>query len=439
MLTGASHLPSKWVEKLSTLSGWLDASSPSVFELVKAESISRWVVGQYPKRRYPAAMIGSTNGAATNLCAALGIPWLPQTLLTCVRHSADKDRPEQHLNWATPRLQGLLHNNPELRVYQMHDPNQDRLKVGRVAYFRLKRTQLGNAYKQFLKERLEPGATLFILDCQSTWLGTSVSDHHFFQVGGEGTLSSEAYIRPSEQIARFLHRRGSRHHHWNPPEPNGYWLESEWGFDPALAEDIEQFAAEHGFRVRRIVFDHAQALSDLVADLYRWWYRRRQISPQHLLVQSFIYLQPWRVLQQGLVPYWTVFNDQTSLQQLNTYLDGTHPYDDIDLSLFSNGLHSIGIASLEEWHSVLSRARRQGAFLGVDESTYPRDLASFTRYAIALARQGSQKKSGQNSRQNSGQLGLEPLSLLQLDDFLREQGVSAHSLQENRYAVSFKD
>ena len=34
-----------------------------------------------------------------------------------------------------------------------------------------------------------------------------------------------------------------------------------------------RFARERGYRVRRIVFDEPEALSPLVADLYRWWYR----------------------------------------------------------------------------------------------------------------------------------------------------------------------
>ena len=38
-----------------------------------------------PDGRYPAVMIGSSNGALTHLAAACGVPWLPQTVLVPVR------------------------------------------------------------------------------------------------------------------------------------------------------------------------------------------------------------------------------------------------------------------------------------------------------------------------------------------------------------------
>ncbi|WP_243146641.1 hypothetical protein [Scytonema sp. UIC 10036] len=143
----------------------------------------------------------------------------------------------------------------------MHDPNQDRLKVPAVTYFRTKRIRLGAEFKQFLKENLAPGATLFLLECQYTWLSSHAGERHIFQFGGKGDLCPEEYFQNSQQIADFLQRYRSDHQQWNPPAPNGRLPESEWGFEPALREDVEQFAREHGFRIRRIVFNHPQDLS----------------------------------------------------------------------------------------------------------------------------------------------------------------------------------
>lgn len=410
LLKAANHLPDRWIETFATWSGWADASSPRVVDEVQAETMSRWVVKQYPKRSYPAAMIGSSNGAAVHLCAALGIPYLPQTLLVCVRHSSDPDDPKQKLEWAKAKVQQLLKKNPDLWAYQMHDPNQDRLKVGRVAYFRLKRTHLGSRFKQFLKENVEPGGTLFLNECQYTWLSTHAGERHLFQVGGKGELPPEAYLQDSEQIADFLRRRGSEHRQWNTPAPDGRWPESEWGFEPALREDVEQFAREHGFRVRRIVFDHPQDLSPLVADLYRWWYQQRGLPSDRLFVQSFVHLQPWWTLRLGVVPFWTVFNDQMSADRLNNYLDTTKPYDEIYMTLFSNGLHALGIASIDEWRSILNRARQHGEFIGVDEQKYPVDAASYVRHYTDL-------------KKLDGRYPIpEPLTLDQLDNFLSQAG-----------------
>ena len=261
-----AHLPRDLSQTFSTIGGWANASSPDVVDDVRAETMSRWVTSQYPRQRYPAAMIGSSNGASVHLCAALGIPWLPQTLLVCMKHRTDPDEPKKALEWGKPLADRLLQNNPDLAVYQMHDPNQDRLKVPSVGYFRLKRTRLGETYKLFLKENLAPGATLLLLECQSTWLSTRVSDRHFFQLGGKGGLTPEEYFEKSPKIQDFLQRNGSTHQYWDAPDPDGWLPESEWGFEPALREDVEAFAREHGFRVRRLVLDYPQ---DMIPVLYK--------------------------------------------------------------------------------------------------------------------------------------------------------------------------
>src|SRR5439155_1277382 len=84
--------------------------------------------------------IGSSNGAATHLFAALRIPWLPQTVLTLVRRGGiDVDEPKRDLAWARAPARDLLAGNPDIDLHHMHDPNQDRLMLRHVAYFRIKR------------------------------------------------------------------------------------------------------------------------------------------------------------------------------------------------------------------------------------------------------------------------------------------------------------
>lgn len=96
-----------------------------------------------------------------------------------------------------------------------------------MGYFRLKRTQLGETYKLFLRENLAPGATLFLLECQNTWLSTRVSDRHFFQFGGKDGLTPEEYFEDSPKIRDFLQRNGSTRQFWEPPSPDGWLPESE--------------------------------------------------------------------------------------------------------------------------------------------------------------------------------------------------------------------
>jgi hypothetical protein len=98
LAAAVNALPRRLREAVYIWSGWAEAIPPAQAGGVRAEEIARWVVGEYPRRPYPAAMIGSSNGAAVHLCAALGIPWLPQTFLIPIRRSgAHPDEPKADL------------------------------------------------------------------------------------------------------------------------------------------------------------------------------------------------------------------------------------------------------------------------------------------------------------------------------------------------------
>jgi hypothetical protein len=81
-----------------------------------------------------------------------------------------------------------------------------------------------------------------------------------------------------------------------------------------------------------------------------------------------------------------VFNKEPSAEALKAYLDGRDSFDEIYMMLFSHGVESIGLTPIEEWRAILGRARKKGAFVGVDEHAYPGDFAVFVRYYYDLQR-----------------------------------------------------
>jgi hypothetical protein len=374
-------LPERGRELFYIYSSGSEAIAPEQLETLRAETISRWVVDQYSRRTHPAAMIGSSNGAAVHLAAALGIPWLPQTVLIPVRHPGlPPDEPKQDMEWGREPGSRLLAANPELALHHMHDANQDRLTIQRLSYFRVKRLQLGKTYEWFLQNALPPGATIFALECGLQWPTTRIGERHVFQHGALGGMTPEEYQRGGERVANYLRRYGSRKLRWDAPQPDGESPEAEWGFEPTLRDDLLRFARERGYRVRRIVFDEPEDFSPLVADFYRWWYRQRGLPGDRLLVESFILMEPYWALHTGSVPYWAVFNTEPSAAALERYLEVTEPFDDIRLMLFAHGADSVGVAPIERWRSLLARARTHGGFVGVDEKAFPRDLATLVRY-----------------------------------------------------------
>jgi len=378
-------LPDPAKKQVYIWSGRSEAIEPERLGAVRAESLAEWSVGRYPQKPYPAVMIGSSNGALFHLCAILGIPWLPQTFLILVQRSGiDPAQPKAELEWGKGPGARLLAANPDLVLHHMHDPNQDYLMIQRMSYFRVKFRRLVQTYRRFLVETMEPGATIFSVECKLGWPTVEVGERHIFQTGALGGIPPEEYQQGSARLAEFLERQGSDPEQWDPPAPDGERPEAEWGFEPALRQDIERVARDHGYRVVRIVFDHPEDPSPLVADFYRAWYRRRKLPANRLLMANFILMEPYWTVRTGSVPFWAVFNVERSAETLKRYLESNDAYDEIYLMLFSHGVNSVGVASIDRWRSLLKRAKHRGAFIGVDEESYPRDFATFARYHSSL-------------------------------------------------------
>ncbi len=378
----------RWLqEQVYIWSGWFEAISVDKLQTINAEQVAEWMVSLYPQPKYPAVAIGSANGAATHLWAAMGIPWLPQTFLVPVaRSGVHPDEPEQDLAWGREPARVVLQRNPDVQLHHMHDPVQDRLMIRRMTYFRFKRLTLGPAYEAFLDRRLEPGGTIFLMDCRLKWPVTECGERHVFQFGALGGATVDEFQHGSERVSDYLRRYRSHRRSWQPPPVDRMAPEAEWGFELALARDIEQVAARHQARLRRVVFDEPEHMSSLVADLYQWWNETRGIVDRRLIVDSFILMEPYWTIRTGSAPFWMVFNKEPSRLALQTYLDRTPAFDDIFMMLFSHGVDSVGLPSIAQWGEPLRRARREGAFLGVDERTFPRDFAVFIRYYFDLLR-----------------------------------------------------
>lgn len=400
-------LPRPLKEQVYIWSGRFEAIAAGKLHQAKTDPIAEWVTGLYPKRKYPAVVIGSANGALVHLWAALGIPWLPQTFLVPVaRHGPHPDEPGQDIEWAKEPAKTFLDANSDIQLHHLHDPNQDRLMIQRMTYFRLKRLALGAAYERFLEECLEPGGTIFVVDCRLKWPTTQLAERYVFQFGALGGATREEYHRGGERVEDYLRRYGSHRTRWEPPAADAERPEAEWGFEPRLDEDIERFATARGFFIRHVTLTEPEEASPLVADLYDWWNDKRGIIGKRLLVESFIVMEPYWTVRTGSVPFWMVFNMLPSASALERYLD-EKTFDEIFMMLFSHGVDSIGLASIERWQELLSRARNKGSFVGVDAKAYPRDFAVFVRYHYDLMEKIKARYPMPP-----------PLTLKQLDDFL---------------------
>jgi hypothetical protein len=381
----ASLLPAPAQETLYSLFSGAEGKDPGQVAGLDLDAIYGGVAGVYPRRRFPAVVIGSSGGALVHLCAAFGVPWLPQTLLLPVRQRGlSPDEPQRAADALAGTGRALLDRNPDVVLHHMHDPNQDRLTLRRMAYFRVKRRRLGPAYERFLADHLEPGGMIIVAECGKRWPVTHLGDRHLFQFGAVGGLPPDEYRDGSDRVRDYLRRYRTGKIGWTAPAADGDAPEAEWGFEPALRDDVVTFADRRGFQVRRLVFDEPEHLSAPVADLYRRWYRQRDLPGNRLFVDSFMLLDPWWTLRAGVVPYWSVFPVEPSLAALHRYLDHTEPFDHIRLALFCHGADTAGMATADQWRQLLGRARVSGAFAGVSPRRYPRDFRTFFAFQDTL-------------------------------------------------------
>ncbi|MGE5525271.1 MAG: hypothetical protein ACM3SS_16275, partial [Rhodospirillaceae bacterium] len=312
---------------------------------------------------------------------ALGIPWLPQTFLVPVaRHGPHPDEPADDLAWAREPSEIFLRANPDVQLHHLNDPSQDRLMIQRMTYFRFKKLTLGPAYESFLRACLEPGGTIFVVDCELEWPVTRLGDRHFFQFGALGGPTADEYHHGGSRVTDYLTRYRSHRRQWTPPPADGRQPEAEWGFERALGNDIERFARAQRYAIRTLAFEQPEEASPFIADAYHWWNVRRGVEGRRLLVESFIVMEPYWTVRTGSVPFWMVFNMQPSADALEAYLKQSDPFSHIYLMLFSHGVESIGLAPISRWQSLLAYATSRGAFTGVNVKSYPRDFAVFVRY-----------------------------------------------------------
>ncbi len=354
--------------------------------LIDVEEIDQWVTRQYGSGPFDTVVIGAASGAGVHLAAALGAPFLPQTTLVAVRDLATHpDDPGAAMEALAPTARLVARNNPGVAVYHMHDPAQDRAAMQAMAYMRFKRLRLSRAYREFLEQRLAPGATIVQFECERTWRVRTIGERAYFQFGCLGGVSEEEYHDSGERIAEFLSKEGSPRRSWEPPEADARRPDAEWGWEPALGEDIQALAERCGNRLRHLAFEEPQHLSPFVADFHRWWYSRLDVPSDRLLVECYIQWDPYWVLRLGVVPFWLRFNMEPSYEELRDYLEQAEPYDHIYLNLFSPGLASPGFVPVENWRELIEcKAREHAAVIGVDEDAYPVDTGSTVRFSPAF-------------------------------------------------------
>lgn len=359
----AGRLPWSMLHGIYSRIGASEGINPRRLGEVDLSTVAESFAARYPQRRYPAVLLGSSNGALTHLAAAMQVPWLPDTVLVPVAHVGDTDRADQAMDFGRSVAPALLDRNPDIVLHHMHDQLQDLLMAERMSYFRVKWCRLPEAYATFVEERLAPGGTVVVVRDHSNWPVTRVGPRHVFQVGGRGGTSPEEYLALP-----------------HTPAADDVVAESEWGLDPDFRDGVHAWCASRGYGCSEISYDGPQATAAAVATVMRNWYRSRGEPADRLVIPSFILGDPWQTICVAAVPFWTYFSVQPALQSLDAYLTEAEPYAEANVFLFEHGAESPGIATPEQFAAVLRRHGIAGHFQGLDRERFPHDIGTLGRY-----------------------------------------------------------
>jgi hypothetical protein len=363
----ASQLPWSVLRGTYTRIGASEAVDPSRLGDVDMAAVATVFADRYPKRRYPAVLIGSSNGALTHLAAAMQVPWLPDTVLVPVAHAGDGNRPDLALEFGRGVAPPLLERNADVVLHHMHDQLQDALMAEQMSYFRLKWHQLPKAYADFVEEQLAPGGIVVVINDTSTWPVSRIGPRHVFQDGGRGGTPPRGYLaRP------------------HAPLPDEEAPESEWGLDQRFRDDVRRWSGARGYGYAEISYRGPQVPAAAVATVLRRWYRDRDEPGNRLVVPSFILGDPWQTICAAAVPFWTHFAVRPALEALDEYLTSAEPYEDVHVFLFEHGVRSPGIATAEDFAAVVRRHGARPHLDGLDPRKFPHDIGTLSRYGRAF-------------------------------------------------------
>ncbi|MGF6478668.1 hypothetical protein [Paraburkholderia sp. JPY419] len=375
-----------------SIGGATEAIGERAARRLDIETIATWLADRYPRRQYPAAFVGSSNGALVHLAAAMGVPWLPQTFLCPVRApGSDPDDAAAGLRDGRHAREALLAADGRIAVHHMHDPNQDRLMLRTMRYYRIKQRALALGFREFLLRSLPAGATLYVDICTLQWPVTRIGERAFFQFGAAGGATREEYFGGGPRVREYLARYGSARTRWDPPSPDAPAPEAEWGFDMSLLDSLRALAQQADWRLVEFRFEEPESLSFFAFDTLREWYCDEGIEPRHLVVDSFVLLDPYTTMHLGALPFWLVFCTEPSARNLTRLLQREGRFEHIDLMLFSHGTEGVGVVPAREWQTIIASASPDARLCGVDAKRFPRDFATFVRFDEALARRGSER------------------------------------------------
>ncbi len=334
--------------------------------------------------KFPAITVGAALGGATAyLSLAAGGPFLPQAFVVTMKKGAFHGDVQEYLHQSLDAALRIADENPCLLIIQHYDPVHDGWLTRFINHLRFKLLDLPEAYKEFIRARLEPGGAIVYLQGGATWLRYRLGPRSIFQVGGWGGISPEEYLEGSERLRKYADRTGLKSTDW---KLNGYPLErgpeSEWGSEPGLGEALEAFAREEEYRFVRIHLPEPHDFSRLAFSAAQQLIEKQGQQPAGVLVEMFSQFDATAARKGALLPLWLVFNTQDSLE----FLRRMKPHFPAGKPIFFSPLSTFSLTPdlvpYQFWNEALGG--KGWINIGARASHYPADALALVRWTRKL-------------------------------------------------------
>jgi hypothetical protein len=337
---------------------------------IDAEAVAAWIVDQYPAVTYPAVVLGSPHGAAVQLATVCGAAWLPTSFtVTAPWPGGSAGNWVAAMAWGTQLAQRILARNAAITVRQVHDPVLRGSLCGATVSLQVRWLTLPEAYREFLRSRLEPGgASLMVRDLR-TWPVQDGPPGYGFQIGSPTSGWTSGDYRTDRYAFRKL-LRGIGAEDWPDPgsEPSPKYAET--GGEPSIEPELRHIATETGAAGHRVLYRDPHSLSGAVADLYRAWLGP-SASGRHAIVGSGRMIDPWQAVDRGMVPYWCESSSRSATDAAELWFAGSRPFESISVLPDPPGTVHDDTATLRHWRAIAAFGRREGKVDALVAGRYP--------------------------------------------------------------------
>jgi hypothetical protein len=374
------RFPSRFGRKVISQFQAISSLDPKVVEDLRVENLVEERLLDYAalRGRFPAAVIGAAlGGASAHVSLALDGPFLPQSFVLTLRGGSPRGDVESYFQRSHLLALDFASRNPGTMTIQHYDPVHDEWLTRYANHLRIKLLDLPPAYIDFLKLRLEPGGAVVYLDCGAQWLRYRIGKHSTFQVGGWGDIPAQEYLDGSERLLHYCQMTGLEQCGWRLADyPVEQGPESEWGSEPGLAEALEKFCRQEGYRFVKISLPAPHDYTRLAFQAVGALLQKEGREPAGVIVEMFSQFDATAVIHSGLLPVWLIFNTWDSLEVLKNLVPHFPKGKPVFFSPLSTFTETPDLAPFPAWEAALSGLDWRN--IGARATHYPAD-------ALALA------------------------------------------------------